>query len=139
MSTNTLDKDPLDFASTHVKWKELACHDGTPYPDKWIVPRLYPLLEAFEVIRGKWGGPLKILSAYRTLAWNLRVGGANHSQHVEGRALDIAPLEGFHKDSQDFHAFVRDAIKLTPQIKGLGCYPWGCHIDTRPFSRLVTW
>jgi uncharacterized protein YcbK (DUF882 family) len=132
---------PSKGPSEHLSWKELGCHDGTPYPEKWTGDRLPPLVAAFEALRASWGSPLKVLSAYRSPNWNLKVGGANLSQHVEGRALDIAPLEGFHGgvDADDFHTFVEKQLKGLPQVKGFGRYPWGCHIDVRPRATLISW
>lgn len=38
------------------------------------------------------GRPVIITGGYRTPARNARIGGADHSEHMEGRALDVVPI-----------------------------------------------
>ena len=73
----------------HFSLADFACHDGTPYPVQWIDARLRPLCELLEIVRGRFGAPVTVISGYRTPAHNRRVQGARRSQHVEGRAADI--------------------------------------------------
>lgn len=82
--------------SVHLSWDELACHDAarTPYPAEWRLTRAVQLAEAFEAIRAIWGVPITVTSGYRTPAYNASVGGAPHSQHVQGLALDLEPPDG---------------------------------------------
>lgn len=126
--------------SEHLSWEELACHDGTPYPDRWRASRAVFLATEFEGIRALIGWPLAILSAYRTPEHNRRVGGARASQHVEGRALDLAVGQGSDRTRLiRLWAACRERAKSHARIRGLGLYPWGVHIDTRPGPRLVVW
>jgi len=54
--------------SPHLAWWELACNDGTPYPQEWRNNRALEPAEAFEMVRDCFGGfPIRISSAYPTL------------------------------------------------------------------------
>jgi uncharacterized protein YcbK (DUF882 family) len=95
------------------------------------------LADAFEAIRAACGHvPLRVLSGYRTPAHNRRVGGARASQHVEGRALDLAPPRGW--TVEQFWRVIRDLTEIT-WINGLGRYPTFVHVDVRISPRLVVW
>lgn len=109
---------------------EFASHDGASYPIEWIESRLKPLCQVLEVIREACGGrPVRITSGYRSPAHNAKVGGAQHSQHMEGKAADIE-IDGMlpsavHKVILDLYG--SGAI----EIGGLGVYPNWCHVDIR--------
>lgn len=124
------------FASRWFNVSEFACHDGTGYPDTWV-DRLNALCTQLDSIRGIWGGPLRVVSGYRTLAWNTKVGGKHASQHMEGRAADIAPMVANSMMSAcvaDLHGRIMRAIAAgnLPLLGGVGYYPgrW-VHVDIR--------
>lgn len=123
--------------SKHLTWKELACKNGIAYPNRFILDgRVFKLAAVFEDIRGLWGKPITIHSAYRTPEYNKKIGGARASQHMQGRALDLAPPEGVTLNQ--FY----DAIKANVNefgIRGLGKYKTFVHVDIRPSDRLVVW
>ena len=122
----------------HLRLDEVACHDGTPYPRDWIETRLVPLAQEFEAIRTACGDrPIPILSGYRTPEHNARVGGARHSQHIEGRALDLGMPEGI--DLEEFWRIVNRVACERGVIRGLGLYPSFIHIDIRPEIRIAKW
>lgn len=124
----------------HVTWNELACHDlnKTPYPEEWKVSRAIALCELFETIRTLSGNkPIIILSAYRTVEHNRKVGGAAKSQHVQGRALDLRPPEGVKIN--DFHKIINELSKLNTLLKGVGKYSKFVHIDIRPTQQVAHW
>lgn len=115
----------------HFTVDEFCCHDGTPYPVDWISERLLPLCTALEFLRGDLGGrAITILSGYRSPAHNAAVGGAQRSQHMEGRAADITV------DStapSDVHAALLRLFEAGEiEIGGLGLYPSWVHVDVRP-------
>jgi len=123
--------------SEHLTWKELACKDGTAYPDKFVLDgRANRLAMVFEDIRRLYGKPITILSAYRTPSWNKKIGGAKASQHLEGRALDLRPPKGILLTK-----FYNDIKTRTGQfgIRGLGLYNTFVHVDIRPTTKLVVW
>ena len=121
----------MNGPSPHVSWAELGCKDGTPYPLGWRATRAGELAKAFEAVREAVGQPIVIGSAYRTPDYNRRVGGAPLSQHVQGRALDLYPPNGW--DINTFYKAVRNvALSKTSPIRGLGRYPTFVHIDVRP-------
>jgi uncharacterized protein YcbK (DUF882 family) len=129
--------EPSKGPSQHLSWKELACKDGTPYPDDFVRDgRCGKLAIMFENIRSLYGKPIIVLSAYRTKAHNKRVNGAPNSQHLHGRALDLKPPEGITLDR-----FYKD-IKHFAQIfgiHGIGKYQTFIHVDIRPIERIAYW
>jgi hypothetical protein len=126
--------------SVNLSWKELACKDGTPYPSEFIRDRrVYTLAAVFEAIRRLCGDkPITITSAFRTIEWNRKIGGAYHSQHVQGRALDLIPPRGF--TVQGFYDLIR-ANHRELGVTGIGKYRTFVHVDIRstPSGRLVVW
>ena len=117
----------------HFSLEEMACHDGTPYPEEWIEERLMPLLGAAEWIRNRCGFPLVVSSGYRTPSYNRRIGGAQNSQHIQGRAMDLHP-QGSLKTLQ----IVAGEARGQGLVVGIGYYADFVHIDQR-IGRLATW
>lgn len=124
----------------------MKCRDGTEYPALWA-DRLVELFTQLDVIRQWWGGPLVVVSGYRTPAHNTQIGGAGQSWHVEGRAVDLRPIGSpltVH-DIHRLHNVINQLISENriPLIGGVGVYPlhkradgmlvpgW-VHVDTRP-------
>jgi len=128
----------MNGPSKHLSWKELECHDGTPYPRRFIDDgRVFQLADLFERIRKLCGNkPIQILSAYRTETWNTKVGGAKFSQHMKGRALDLKPPQGL--PITDFYNLIRASCDDFG-IHGIGRYPTFVHVDIRPTDRLAIW
>jgi uncharacterized protein YcbK (DUF882 family) len=126
----------------HFKAAEFACHDGTPYPRDWE-DRWWKLVSLCDAVRDMWGGPLIVVSGFRTLAHNQRLleedaakgthGVASGSMHIEGHAADLRTTRG----SVDVPQLLRvvwtayEDGKL-PLLGGVGDYPasgW-LHVDT---------
>lgn len=144
----------LTPVTEHFSAEEFACKDSarTSYPSEWIGDRLTVLCRVLEVVRAAHGGPLYIVSGYRTPAFNATLaaksaGVAKVSQHIQGRAADISLLPNCYAVSPDeiakFHATIRglfDAGQL-PSLGGLGVYPHWVHLDIRAKTdgRLATW
>jgi uncharacterized protein YcbK (DUF882 family) len=79
------------------------------------------LIEVLERIRSGTGRPLSIVSGYRSPATNRSVGGARNSQHLVGRAADIA----------SGRVTVLQAVRAG--ATGVGhCGGWVVHVDVRP-------
>lgn len=116
---------------------ELACHDGTPYPE-FFAGRLVTLLALLDKIREAHGGPVKVVSGYRSPAYNARLAEdsqahqvASGSQHIQGRAADLRPVNGTCEDFfQEIMALYRSG--QLPELGGVALYPesrW-VHVDT---------
>lgn len=124
--------------SEHFTREEFDCHDGIQYPSEWITERLSLLCAELEILRKVWNKPIKILSGYRTPAYNTKIHGAPKSQHMLGKAGDCV-VEGISPD------IVRDkAVEMVKAgelkyIKGIGKYPGFTHLDIRNEKELITW
>jgi uncharacterized protein YcbK (DUF882 family) len=132
----------------HFTVEEMKCHDGTPYPAEWG-DRLATLFGVMDMIRDAWGGPLTVVSGYRSPAHNQALieqdeANGSHqvasgSQHIEGRAADLRTANG----PQDVPQLMRVINQLysdgkIPALGGIGDYPtsnW-VHIDVRPQAPL---
>jgi uncharacterized protein YcbK (DUF882 family) len=131
--------------SAHFSVSEFYSHDGVPYPTEWIEDRLAVLCRVLDVIRDDWGGPLTVISGYRTSAFNAalanasaaRNGGvsgvAKNSQHIQGRAADIRPANPTAARVAQLHAQTRKLFDdgRIPDLGGLGIYPGWIHVDIR--------
>ena len=124
------------------KASEFRCKDAdrTPYPDEFL-DRWLLLRDLCDAIRELWGGPLIVVSGYRTPDYNadilaLAAGDGRHqiassSQHIEGRAADLKTTHG-PDDVAQLHRVVLTAYedKKLPTIGGLGIYKNWIHVDT---------
>ncbi len=133
--------------SVHLSWSELSCKDRgrTPYPLVFIRDgRAATLSALFEQVRSLLGGqPLTVLSGYRTPEHNRKIGGSPDSQHVQGRALDVAHPTLLPRQVVDLVKQAKAAGAL-PLLGGLGLYEKAgfVHIDTRPVPTgrtLIVW
>lgn len=98
---------------------EFDCHCGkcaTTYIDEQLVIYL-------QKIREHFGKPVTINSGYRCVTHNKAVGGASKSNHLLGKAADIA-IKGVEP---------KEIAKFAESIgvKGIGVYKTFVHIDTR--------
>lgn len=141
-------------ASAHLSFDELACHDAvrTPYPlDYRADPtRLPALCRAFEDIRAEasleagMACPIVVTSGYRTpeyqakLARHPQFKAAARSQHVQGRALDLAcprllTFEQFALAVKRASAYPYSPIRYI-EFRPTHRY---IHVDVRPTQKLV--
>ena len=120
---NSLVKIPTgEQLSTHFKDYEFACRCCGKYitpPDE--------LLQVLEQIRHAYSAPVVITSGYRCPAHNKNVGGATHSRHIVGDAVDIKVS---NVDAIDVYA---TADTLVGGSGGVGKYPTWVHIDWRGY------
>ena len=82
-----------------------------------------------QALREHLVAPVRVLSGYRSPEYNASISGAKRSQHMQGRAADIAVKD--HSPAQ-----VADAIEALiaagrMQDGGLGRYPGFTHYDVR--------
>lgn len=106
--------------SEHFSRHEFDCHDGS------LAHPAASLVAALERLRHLMGDrPLKIVSGYRSPAWNRHVGGAPNSRHLHNDAADL-----------ERGAATVEAAKRAG-FTGIGTDgKWAVHVDTRP-GRLV--
>ena len=90
-------------------------------------------VEKLQLLRTKWGKPIKINSGYRCKEHNDKIGGATDSQHVHGLASDI-DLSGM--SASDKYFFI--ALIFQMQFKGIGIAKNFIHIDQRK-EKPATW
>jgi uncharacterized protein YcbK (DUF882 family) len=132
------------LVSRHFVYPEFASKPrgnvtGVPYPTEWIDGRLQPLCDMLDKIRDAWGGPVSVVSGYRSPELNALLrehstGVAQNSQHVMGTAADIAPVPADDvRAVARFCAMVAKMVEtgLLPGIGGLGLYPGWAHVDIR--------
>jgi len=125
------------------KASEFACHDAdrTPYPEEWA-DRWELLVTLVDAIRTLWGGPLIVVSGYRTPDYNadlimMDAGKGSHqvassSQHTQGLAADLRTRNG-PSDVPQLLRVVLTAYEdgKLPTLGGVGDYPqsdW-LHVD----------
>lgn len=137
----------------HFKAVDFACHSGEPYPESWE-DRWILLRDLCDAVRDMWGGPLIVVSGYRTPEHNadlimMDAGKGSHqvassSQHIIGNAADLRTTHG-PQDVEHLHRIVLMAWmdRKLPTLGGLGAYPqsnW-IHVDTfrAPDGHLRQW
>lgn len=106
----------------NFKASEFQCKDGSN-----MVFLDLDLIEKLQALRDYFGKPVKIYSGYRTAAYNSKVGGANNSQHLHGRAADVQ-IEGVPPIE-----VCRAMERLG--FSGIGFYKAFSHGDVRPGAK----
>ena len=87
--------------------REFRCKDGTDVPPE-LVENVTFLAKNLQVLRQKIGKPIKVISGYRSPAYNKRCGGTKKSQHMQAKAADLR-VSGMSSD--ELHSTIADAIK----------------------------
>lgn len=132
----------------HFKVEEFRCHDGTPYPEEWG-DRWALLVGLWDDIRDLWGGPIDIVSGYRTPAYNASLLRAGHhpaadSRHMYGEAGDGRTQPDFGRDTVlELHnkVLAAHAAGQLTSLGGLGLYQDWIHADVfkAPDGHLRRW
>lgn len=123
---------PQDKLSEHFIRAEFACKNNCGYmsPDPLLVSGLEALRALINAnnISGQAEHAIYIDDACRCEKHNAEVGGAPHSEHVQGLAADII-VPGF--TSRELYVY---AVKV-PQFKGFGVSTKEyLHVDTRAIA-----
>lgn len=113
-------KDGNTELTKNFKVREFACKDGSD-----VIFISMDLVEILQKIRDHFGKAVTINSAYRTVAYNKKVGGATYSQHLYGGAADIV-VKGVSPK-----AVANYAETLMPKYGGIGIYASFTHVDVR--------
>lgn len=111
----------LNGKATNFKISEFKCKDGS---DNILIDR--GLVQILQAAREHFGKSVNINSAYRTAAYNQKVGGASSSYHTKGQAADIT-ISGIANAevAQYFEGY---------GANGIGFYNYSggfVHVDTR--------
>jgi len=103
--------------SKNFKLSEFVCKEGKGEVlyDTEMIDKLQALRDCFNV-------PVQIVSGYRSPEYNRGVGGSINSQHLLGKAADIAI-------DLDKERVKEKAIELG--FKGIGLYDTFIHLDVR--------
>lgn len=118
-----------DQLSDHFHLSEFDCHDGSLTPLAAQDALRHLVTTVLEPMRLAWGGPLVVVSGYRSPNYNRGIGGALQSYHLRGMAVDIAPV--MPSRSEALYALVESLIRRGLPVGGLGHYPRWVHVDTR--------
>ena len=112
--------------SDHISYKE-GTHsntalrrgfDNTPEPEQLkCMMDIGRLL--FEPLREWVGGPIKITSMFRGKPVNTAIGGAKHSQHMKGQALDLDDTYGYKTNAEMYH-YIKDNLDFDQLIWEFG-------------------
>lgn len=110
---------------------EFDCKDGTELPTA-LLPNVLDLADNLQVLRDYLGVPVSINSAYRTLEYNRKIGGATNSQHLLGKAADIV-VES--KTPDEVANIIKYLISEGKMVQGgLKAYKTFTHYDIRGYK-----
>jgi uncharacterized protein YcbK (DUF882 family) len=135
------------YITEHFTWQEFHCHDGDEVPLE-LQPNVRRLcVNVLEPLRARFGGPLVVISGYRSPIYNealRRAGGgaAEHSRHMTGEAADVRPAE--LEALPRLRALVETMLTQgeLPALGGFGIYPAWVHLDVRervPAGHVARW
>lgn len=106
--------------SKNFQVKEFACKDGS---DKLLVDVDF-VKDKLQSIRDHFNAPVTINSAYRTVSWNKKQGGASKSYHLAGQAFDIVAKDHTPQEVAQYAQQI--------DVKGIIQYNGFVHVDSRP-------
>ena len=101
---------------------------GRPMPDD-VKQNIQKLANSLQVLRDHLKRPITINSAYRSPEHNAKIGGVRNSQHVLGKAADIA-VNGL--TTKQVATEIEKLIASGQMLQGaIGIYPTFVHYDIR--------
>jgi len=110
----------------NFKRAEFACHCGCGFDTVD-----FELAEVLDDVREHFGRKITVVSGARCRKRNKLVGGADGSQHLEGKAADIK-TKGVSP-----HTVYEYLVEKYRGRYGIGVYPTWVHVDTR--GTLARW
>ena len=120
VKTYSLKADGNKKLSANFVVSEFKCNDGS---DKILIDT--ELVDILQKIRTHFGQPVTINSAYRSSAYNKKIGGASNSQHTKGTAADIVVKNTKPELVAQYVEF------LMSKKGGIGLYSTFVHVDVR--------
>jgi uncharacterized protein YcbK (DUF882 family) len=107
---------------------EFDSKDGSTMPQDVLV-NIQKLANQLQTLRDAIGKPITINSGYRSPSHNKRIGGVSNSQHVLGKASDIA-VNGM--SPKEVAKEIEKLISSCDMLQGgIGIYPTFVHYDIR--------
>ena len=120
---------PDDHVTKDIRWRELACKDGTAVPAAYE-GNAREAARRVQIVRDFFAAPADIHCGYRTAEHNAAVSGATESQHLTASAIDFE-IRGV--PAATVRVVVEGLIRLgVLPDGGLGAYPGFTHLDIRP-------
>jgi len=114
-----------EYVAPYLSLSEYACHHCNKLPPDFInYDGLYNTFfdDYWVILRGEFGGLIKVTSGYRCPPHNRAIGGESCSAHCTGFALDCRPV---NLDVNRIVEIVEDKI---PDVR-MKVYPTFVHID----------
>jgi N-acetylmuramoyl-L-alanine amidase len=106
-----------------------SCAGKNALPPEALWDNIGKTARMLEEIRERLGAPVRILSCYRSPAYNACVGGATNSLHGRFNAIDWYCDAG---TAADWHRVAQEVRRAHPEFAGgIGRYRGFCHVDTR--------
>lgn len=116
----------------HFHVVEFDCHDGTPVPEA-SYPALKAACEAYLEPLREQHGAVHINSGFRTLSYNMRIGGASMSVHVYNASWQHSPWATAidHVSDGLSPSGVQSFHESNTHPDGMGRYSVFTHVDNR--------
>jgi N-acetylmuramoyl-L-alanine amidase len=122
---------PVEFLFLGSSNESGRCAGRNTLPPRALWPRIANTARMLDEIRHRLGAPIKILSCYRSQAYNDCISGAGGSLHKHFNAIDWRCSTG---TSAQWRSVAQQVRSSKPQfLGGVGYYPGSnfIHIDTR--------
>lgn len=126
----------------HFKPKEFL-YKGTKHasnglnadPPERLWPNVIPLVRVLDQVRSQINQPMKLISVYRSPAYNKSVGGASKSEHMDFTAADFT-VPGSGSGPVDWAQIVHGLRVRKLFSGGIGVYPGQnfVHVDVRGYN-----
>ena len=117
-----------DKLAANFSVSEFRCRDGSDVPPE-LQDNVQLLADNLQVLRDQLGKPIRIISGYRSPAYNRKIGGARRSQHMLAKAADIK-VAGM--TPAEIKAAIEELIAEGKMKKGgIGLYQTFAHYDVR--------